>query len=166
LLKFFQLPSKYSRAKLPTKMPPKKDAVSLFELQKDDETMITYMEESVGKVVTQGLREVSENRLKYPGLSVKETMLKLFALFLKTMNPANTEFMKTKYQKKMQLFIERCEMPEELYDLAEEREKKRKKGKWPAFKEEHFNELGAKFDNLTNKVIPQEKLDNFASFIR
>lgn len=82
-------------------MPAKKDEISLFELQKDDETMITYMEESVGKVVTQGLREVSENRLKYPGLSVKETMLKLFALFLKTMNPANTDYMKNKYQKKM-----------------------------------------------------------------
>lgn len=147
-------------------MPAKKDPVSLFELQKDDETMITYMEESVGKVVTQGLREVSENRLKYPGLSVKETMLKLFALFLKTMNPANTEYMKNKYQKKMQLFIERCEMPEELFDLAEEKEKKDKKGKWPKFKEEYFNELGAKFDSLTQEVIPQEKQDNFAAFIR
>ena len=52
--------------------------------------MITYMEEALGKIVTRGLREVSENRIKYPGLSVKETMLKLFALFLKMENPANT----------------------------------------------------------------------------
>lgn len=117
--------------------------MSLFELQKDDETMITYMEDALGKVVTQGLREVSENRLKYPGLSVKETMLKLFAMFLKVQNPANTEFMRDKYQKKMQLFIQRCEIPEEIYDLSKEKEKKQEKGKWPAFKEKYYNELGA-----------------------
>lgn len=124
-------------------MPPQVDPVSLFELQKDDETMITYMEDALGKVVTQGLREVSENRLKYPGLSVKETMLKLFAMFLKVQNPANTEFMRDKYQKKMQLFIQRCEIPEEIYDLSKEKEKKQEKGKWPAFKEKYYNELGA-----------------------
>lgn len=48
--------------------------------------------------MTRALREISENRLKYPSLSVKETMLKLFALFLRTNNPANTDFMKKKYE--------------------------------------------------------------------
>jgi hypothetical protein len=55
----------------------------------------------LGQIVTKALREVSENRLKYPTLSVKETMLKLFALYLKTENPANTEFMKKKYANRM-----------------------------------------------------------------
>ena len=31
-------------------------------------------------------------------MSVKETMLKLFALFLKAENPANTDYMKEKYK--------------------------------------------------------------------
>lgn len=74
--------------------------------------------------MTRGLREVSENRLKYPNLSVKETMLKLFALFLKAENPANTKYMKEKYLTRMRQFIERCEMAEELSDLAEEKMKK------------------------------------------
>ncbi len=69
------------------------------------EDSIGYMEQSLGRVVTKGLREVSENRLKHPRMSVKETMLKLFAMFLKTENPANTEFMKQKYLNKMKLFI-------------------------------------------------------------
>lgn len=81
------------------------------------------MEQALGKVVTKGLREVSENRLKHPGMSVKETMIKLFALFLKTENPANTEYMKKKYQQKMKQFIQRCELPEEIYDLAMEKGK-------------------------------------------
>lgn len=48
-------------------------------------------------------------------------MLKLFALFLKSENPANTEFMKKKYNGKIKQFISRCELPEEIYDLAMEK---------------------------------------------
>jgi len=86
--------------KLPTKMPPKEDPVALFDLQKQKNSII-FMEQALGQVVTRGLREVGENRLKYPTLSVKETMLKLFAIFLKAENPANTDYMKQKYKKKM-----------------------------------------------------------------
>ena len=83
-------------------------------------------------------------------MSVKETMLKLFALFLKAENPANTDYMKEKYKTRMRQFIERCEMAEELNDLAEEKLKKTKKekNKWPDFKEKYYNELGKKYDEL------------------
>lgn len=123
-------------------MPPSKDKISLYNLQKMEDSII-FMEQALGTIVTKALREVSENRLKYPTLSVKETMLKLFALYLKTENPANTEFMKKKYAEKMKLFIERCEMPEEIHDLAQEKEKLTNKGKWHSFKEKYYNELGA-----------------------
>ena len=83
------------------------------------------MEQALGQIVTKGLREVSENRLKYPTLSLKETMLKLFALFLKTENPANTESMKRKYAAKMKQFIQRCELPEEIFDLSNDKGKER-----------------------------------------
>ena len=66
-------------------------------------------------------------------MSVKETMLKLFAIFLKAENPANSAYLKEKYLGKMKLFIERCEIAEELCDLKEERDKKRS--------EEHTSEL-------------------------
>ncbi len=56
-------------------------------------------------------------------MSVKETMLKLFALFLKTENPGNNEFMKKKYAQKMKLFVQRCELPEEIFDLAQDKGK-------------------------------------------
>jgi len=98
-------------------MPPIDDKVSLYNLQNASDS-IAFMEQALGSVVTRGLREVSENRLKLPTISVKETMLKLFALYLKTENPANTESMKRKYAKKMKEFIHVCELPEELYDLA------------------------------------------------
>jgi adenylate/nucleoside-diphosphate kinase len=100
LQKFLSNPFKYSKATLPVKMPPPDDKVSLYNLQKMEDS-ISFMEQALGNIVTKGLREVSENRLKYPTLSLKETMLKLFALFLKTENPANTESMKRKYAVKM-----------------------------------------------------------------
>ena len=50
-------------------------------------------------------------------------MLKLFAIFLKTENPANTAYMREKYHKKMQKFLEKCTVPIELSELAEEKGK-------------------------------------------
>ena len=84
---------------------------------------MTFLEQALGSVVTKGLREIGEQRLKYPTLTVKETMLKLFAIFLKKSNPANTEHMRQKYQDKMKAFLEKCTVPEELNELAEEKSK-------------------------------------------
>jgi len=74
-------------------------------------------------VVTKGLREVGESRLKYPTLSIKETSLKLFALFLKCENPANTDYMRDKYRLKCKDFLDICTISEELFSLAEEKGK-------------------------------------------
>lgn len=141
LQKFAQLPSRYSKTQLPVKIPPDNKPVYLYNLQKEDNS-VTFLEQALGSVVTKGLREIGEQRLKYPTLTVKETMLKLFAIFLKTENPANTEHMKKKYMAKMKSFLEKCTVPEELKELAEEKEKKKKKGKWPQFKENYYNTLG------------------------
>lgn len=160
LQRFLVNPYKYARATLPVKMPPPEEKISLFNLQKMEDS-IAFMEQSLGQVVTRGLREVSENRLKHPGMSVKETMLKLFALFLKTENPANTTYTKKKYQNKMKQFIQRCELPEELFDLGTEKcklkiyvslillfiETLKNKGQWPEYKENYYNHRGEIYDN-------------------
>jgi len=122
LCKFLLQPQRYAKTKLPVKIPPEQKPILLYNLQKE-ENSITFLEQALGSVVTKGLREIGEQRLKYPTLSVKETMLKLFAIFLKTENPANTAHMKEKYMKKMQCFLEKCTVPEELHDLADEKSK-------------------------------------------
>jgi len=162
--KFILTPGRYHKAELPVKMPPHDDPVSLYTLQGSEEST-TFMEQALGSIVTRGLREVSENRLKYPNLSVKETMLKLFALFLKAENPANTQYMKEKYLGRMRQFIERCEMAEELSDLAEEKGKKQEAGKWPEFKEKYYNELGAKYDEVLELSL-KEKASGFQSYLK
>jgi hypothetical protein len=119
-------------------------------------------------VVTKGLREVGESRLKYPTLSIKETSLKLFALFLKCENPANTEYMRDKYRQKCKDFLDVCMISEELFELANDKgksaifefhslvtptEKKQADGKnWPQFKEDYYNELGRKYDEIMLKT--------------
>ena len=145
-------------------MPPHEDPVSLFVLQGNEES-ITFMQQALGSIVTRGLREVSENRLKYPNISVKETMLKLFSLFLKAENPANTEYMTKKYRERMKTFIERCELAEEIQDLAEEKQAKIPKGKWPQFKEKYYNDLGSQYDEVL-KLSLKEKADGFASYLK
>ena len=110
------------------------------------------MEQALGSIVTKALIEVSDNRLKYPTLSLKETMLKLFALYLKTENPANTAYMKNKYAEKMREFIKRCELPEEIYDLAQEKQRTQPRGKWPEFKEKYYNESGSDYDRVLKQI--------------
>lgn len=73
--------------------------------------------------MTKGLREVGESRLKYPTLSIKETSLKLFALFLKVENPANTDYMRSKYNQKCKDYLDICTISEELHELAIEKGK-------------------------------------------
>jgi len=164
LQKFASTPSRYSKTKLPVRIPPDNKPVYLYNLQKE-ENSVTFLEQALGSVVTKGLREIGEHPIKYPTLTVKETMLKLFAIFLKTENPANTEHMKQKYMKKMKSFLEKCTIPEELKDLAEEKEKKKKKGKWPQFKENYYNTLGQQYDGIL-KEVEKEKAEGFSGYMK
>jgi len=164
LQKFIATPGRYNKAELPVKMPPMEDPVNLHSLQSGEDST-TFIEQALGTIVTRGLREVSENRLKYPNISVKETMLKLFALFLKAENPANTEYMRDKYREKMRSFVTRCEMAEELDDLTSEKSEKQKDGKWPEFKEKYLNELGQKYDQLLADSL-KERDQGFCSYLK
>ena len=158
LLKFQKDPERYCSAQLPVKMPPQKEKVYLGELSNS----ISYLEQSVGKVVTRAMLEVGANRVKYPGLSIKETSLKLFAILLKADNPSNTAFMKDKYQERIREFLERCKLPSVIYKLNKKREKAKK---WTSFEEKEFHQIGEKYDKLM-LVIKQEIESNSMKFIR
>lgn len=54
-------------------------------------------------------------------------------------------------------------MPIELNELAETKkksQKKEKKGKWPQFKEDYYNSLGSKYDEIL-KDTEKERKENF-----
>jgi adenylate/nucleoside-diphosphate kinase len=171
--RFLKFPKKYIKAQLPVKVPPPTDKVSLAGMAQLEDS-IAFLEQSIGQMVTRALLEIGCNRLKYPTLSVRETLLKLFALFLKANNPTNSQYIQAKYKRKMQQFIERCELPVEIYNLSKKKgkstflipkDKKKEKGTWNEFKEKYYNELGAKFDRIV-MAIDQEKSENFMNYIR
>lgn len=164
LQRFAQTPGRYNKTELPIKMPPHEDKVNLYTLQMSEDST-TFIEQALGSIVTRGLREVSDNRLKYPNLTVKETMLKLFALFLKAENPANTAFMKEKYRERMRRFVTACELAEELDDLTKEKQEKEKKNKWPEFKEKYYNDLGSRYDEILKQSL-KDKREGFQSYLK
>ena len=62
--------------------------------------------------------EIGCNRIKYPEISVRETALKFFAIFLKANNPSNAPATKAKYQRKLKDFVKKCNLPCEIYKLS------------------------------------------------
>ena len=59
LSKFIAQVSRYSKVKLPVKIPPEEKPVPLYNLQKE-ENSVTFLEQALGSVVTKGLREIGE----------------------------------------------------------------------------------------------------------
>eukprot|EP00826_Nyctotherus_ovalis_P059455 TRINITY_DN8269_c0_g1_i3.p2 TRINITY_DN8269_c0_g1~~TRINITY_DN8269_c0_g1_i3.p2 ORF type:complete len:188 (-),score=19.39 TRINITY_DN8269_c0_g1_i3:52-615(-) len=112
--KFLETPAKYETAKLPAKIPPTKEKIDLSFLSAQPNS-IPFLEEVLGQLLTNGLLEASNIRYKYPTLSVKETGLKLLALYLKANNPNNTPYMSKKYKEKVGKFIEDCELASRIY---------------------------------------------------
>ncbi len=112
--KMLEMPAKYESVKLPPKLPVTKQKVSLSELAASPNS-IPFLEETLGQLLTNGMLEIGSNRHKYPTLSVKETGLKLFALYLKANNSNNTPYMAKKYKERMRQFIEDCELAPRIY---------------------------------------------------
>lgn len=148
---FIAEPERYCNAVLPVKMPPPKDKITLMNISELEDSS-PFLRQAVGQIATRALLEVGSTRLKYPGLSVRETALKLFALFLKANNPSNTPYMTDKYTKKIQMFVKRCEMPSQIYKMHKKRGKIAnvnildKGKKWTEYEEKYFHEKGDEFD--------------------
>ena len=66
----------------------------------------------------------------------------------------------------MKQFIYRCEVPQELHELSNEKKEKLKKDNlWPQFKEDYYNKLGSEFDDIL-KNVPKEIATGFSSYMK
>lgn len=129
------------------------------------ENTVNYLENHLGSIITKGLLELSQNKIKYPHLSVKETSLKYLALFLKANNPNNNNFGKVKYGKKLNEFLKNSKLP---YELLEVYEKYQKTTNNPLHKDlirKQLNNLGEKYDELMEKAKIQ-KNNRFLNFFK
>nr|XP_056712755.1 adenylate kinase 9 [Euleptes europaea] len=105
LQKFMRLPEKYWKQKLPHKLPPKNEPVLLTALP-----LTGYLEQGVATAIIKAMNEVGCLKPKFPFLSVKKTALLFIAYHLKAFNPRSSDYVRKKYKRKLDRFIENCEL--------------------------------------------------------
>ncbi|XP_004372514.2 adenylate kinase 9 isoform X1 [Trichechus manatus latirostris] len=105
LQKFFRSPLKYWNQKLPYKLPPLKEPIFLTSLP-----LPGYLEQGIATSLIKAMNAAGCVKPKFPFLSVKRSALLFIALHLKAFNPKGSEYTRKKYKKKMDQFIERCEL--------------------------------------------------------
>ncbi|XP_075124277.1 adenylate kinase 9 [Leptodactylus fuscus] len=105
LQRFMRLPEKYWNHELPSKLPPKIEPIMLTSLP-----LTGYLEQGAATAIIKALNDVGCLKPKYPFLSVKRSALLYIAYHLKAYNPRNSDYIRKKYKKKMEQFVECCEL--------------------------------------------------------
>ncbi|XP_007939049.1 adenylate kinase 9 [Orycteropus afer afer] len=105
LQKFFRSPLKYWDQKLPYKLPPLKEPIFLTSLP-----LPGYLEQGVATSLIKAMNAAGCLKPKFPFLSITRSALLFIAFHLKAFNPKGSEYSRKKYKKKMDQFIERCEL--------------------------------------------------------
>ncbi|XP_025781736.1 adenylate kinase 9 [Puma concolor] len=100
-----RLPQKYWNQKLPYKLPPLKEPIHLTSLP-----LPGYLEQGIATSLIKAMNAAGCLKPKFPFLSVKRSALLFIAFHLKAYNPNGSEYTKRKYKKKMDQFLERCEL--------------------------------------------------------
>ncbi|XP_014636645.1 PREDICTED: adenylate kinase 9 [Ceratotherium simum simum] len=105
LQKFLRSPLKYWDQKLPYKLPPLKEPIHLTSLP-----LPGYLEQGIATSLIKAMNAAGCLKPKFPFLSIKRSALLYIAFHLKAFNPKGSEYTRKKYKKKMEQFMERCEL--------------------------------------------------------
>nr|XP_034380594.1 adenylate kinase 9 [Arvicanthis niloticus] len=105
LQKFLRSPMQYWDQKLPRKLPPLKESIHLTSLP-----LPGYLEQGTATSLIKAMNAAGNLKPKLPFLSVRRSVLLYIAFHLKAFNPKGSEYSRKKYKKKMEQFVERCEL--------------------------------------------------------
>uniref|UniRef100_A0A8C0X5J1 Cilia- and flagella-associated protein 206 n=1 Tax=Castor canadensis TaxID=51338 RepID=A0A8C0X5J1_CASCN len=105
LEKFLRKPMNYWDQKLPNKLPPLKEPISLTSLP-----LPGYLEQGTATSLIKAMNAAGCLKPKFPFLSIRRSALLYIALHLKAFNPKGSEYTRKKYKKKMEQFMEKCEL--------------------------------------------------------
>nr|XP_058163256.1 adenylate kinase 9 isoform X2 [Dasypus novemcinctus] len=105
LQKFLRSPLKYWDQKLPHKLPPLKEPIFLTSLP-----LPGYLEQGAATSLIKAMNAAGCLKPKFPFLSIRRSALLFIAFHLKAFNPKGSEYTRKKYKKKMESFVERCEL--------------------------------------------------------
>ena len=126
---------------------------------------VNFLEFTYGSLITKGMLELSNNRIKYPYLNVKESSLKYLALFLKANNPKNNRYAQEKYKKILKEFKRNSELPWELYHVYENYNNEKKNELNKKLIRKQLDTVSVKYDKLMEKAKIQNNT-RFANFFR
>ncbi|XP_009450093.2 adenylate kinase 9 isoform X7 [Pan troglodytes] len=105
LQKFLRSPLKYWEQKLPHKLPPLREPILLTSLP-----LPGYLEQGIATSLIKAMNAAGCLKPKFPFLSIRRSALLYIALHLKAFNPKGSEYTRKKYKKKMEQFMESCEL--------------------------------------------------------
>lgn len=115
---FARMPVKYADVKLPSKHVKKPTVLTQIA---DFEASIAYLESSLSVSLLKCMMHTASLRPCFPGLSLKQSALKHLAITLKSLNPANSLYLKSKYGEKLKQFEGVCEAQERFLESGVER---------------------------------------------
>ncbi|CAG03569.1 unnamed protein product, partial [Tetraodon nigroviridis] len=101
--KFMRTPETYSNQKLPVKVPPICEPVSLTSLP-----VLGYLEQGVSEAIIKAMTAVGCLKPKYPFFTIQKSALIYLALYLKAFNRNSAAYNREEYKKKLALFEEDC----------------------------------------------------------
>jgi YHS domain-containing protein len=164
MLKFKMNPSKYINLDLPVRKVNQEHNI-LTEKQIMFNNTVNFLEFTFGSLITKGMLELSNNRIKYPYLNVKESSLKYLALYLKANNPKNNKYAMEKYKKILKDFIRNSELPWELYHVYENYKKEKDNVLNKKLIRKQLDTVSVKYDKLMEKAKIQNNT-RFANFFK
>mmetsp|Transcript_39752 Transcript_39752/g.64548 ORF Transcript_39752/g.64548 Transcript_39752/m.64548 type:complete len:2162 (-) Transcript_39752:464-6949(-) len=103
LQEFMQQPWVYLQARLPEKVPLKKDLLKGIHMD-------TYMEHTIYEATVRAMLAVEEMKPLFPLLSAKESAIKYMAVFMKAHNHNNNSIRALKYRHNYERFQECCQL--------------------------------------------------------
>ena len=162
--KFKMNPNKYINLDLPVRKVNQENN-NLSEKQIMFNNTVNFLEFTFGSLITKGMLELSNNRIKYPYLNVKESSLKYLALYLKANNPKNNKYAMDKYKKILKDFIRNSELPWELYHVYENYKKEKDNVLNKKLIRKQLDTVSVKYDKLMEKAKIQNNT-RFANFFR
>lgn len=164
LRKFKINPKKYVKLKLPVKKVNEEENL-LAEKQISFTNTVNFLEFTFGSLITKGMLELSNNRIKYPYLNVKESTLKYLALFLKANNPNNNAYAKKKYGEILKEFVNNSKLPFELYKVFENYHQVKDNPLRKQLIRKQLDTVSSKYDELMEKAKIQNNT-RFENFFR
>ena len=162
--KFKMNPSRYINLDLPVRKVNQEHNI-LTEKQIMFNNTVNFLEFTFGSLITKGMLELSNNRIKYPYLNVKESSLKYLALYLKANNPKNNKYAMEKYKKILKDFIRNSELPWELYHVYENYKKEKDNVLNKKLIRKQLDTVSVKYDKLMEKAKIQNNT-RFANFFK